>query len=358
MEKYYVAAINAVNLFGSQRTRRLIEFFKGAEKAWRAEPALLEKSGLSPKAFESFLEFRQQNPDAPKILAEFCANKKVGLCSIFDEDYPPLLKEIDLPPPVFYYKGTLQTATERIAIVGTRHSTSYGERATKKISAELAEAGFTIVSGAAVGIDTHAHRSALKFGRTVAVLGHGISLIPGEKKRLMNEIVEGGGLVMTEFSPNFHANAGTFPTRNRIIAGLSRGVIVVEAGKKSGALITSSYAGEYGRDVFAVPGNIFSEKSEGCNALIRDGAILIRDAQDVLEFYNLAEKKTPANAESEELTGAEKKIFDLIPAGDYITLDEILEEAAEIAPNEIQRLIVNLELKKLILAMAGGYTKT
>lgn len=358
MEKYYVAAINAVNLLGVQRTRRLIEFFKGAEKAWRAEPALLEKSGLPPDAVESFLDFRQKNPDAPKILAEFCANKKVGLCSIFDEDYPPLLREIDTPPPVFYYKGTLQTVAERIAIVGTRHSTNYGERVTKKISGELAEAGFTIVSGAAFGIDTHAHRSALKFGRTVAVLGHGISRIPGEKRKLLDEIAERGGLVMTEFSPNTGANSGTFPTRNRIIAGLSYGVIVVEAGTKSGALITSTYAGEYGRDVFAVPGGVFSEKSDGCNALIRDGAVLVRSAQDVLEFYNLTEKKKPAEITAVELTEAEKKIFNLIPAGDCITLDEILEETDEIAPDEIQQLIVNLELKNLIAEGAGGYTKT
>ena len=358
MEKYYVAAINAVNLLGAQRTRRLIEFFRGAEKAWRAEQSLLEKSGLPPKAFEAFLEFRHQNPDAPQILAEFCANKKVGLCSFFDEDYPPLLKEIDAPPPVFYYKGNLQTFAERIAIVGTRHSTNYGERVTKKISGELAEVGFTIVSGAAFGIDTYAHRSAVKFGRTVAVLGHGISQIPGEKKKLMAEIAERGGLVMTEFSPNFHANAGTFPTRNRIIAGLSRGVIVVEAGTKSGALITSSYAGEYGRDVFAVPGGIFSEKSDGCNALIRDGAILIRSAQDVLEFYNLAEKKKPANIEPVELTGAEKKIFDLIPAGDYIEPDDILNQLDELETNEISQIILQLEMKNLIINNGDRYTRT
>lgn len=353
MEKYYVAAINAVNLLGAQRTRKLIEFFGGAENAWRAEPELL-KQVLSPKALESFIDFRQKNPAAPEILQEFCVNKNIGLCSISDADYPTLLKEIDSPPPVFYYKGKLQPDAERIAIVGTRRNTAYGERVTRKISGELAEAGFTIVSGAAYGIDTCAHQGAMKFGRTVAVLGYGISKIPREKKFLTDQIAE-NGVVMTEFSPGMNANIGTFPTRNRIIAGLSRGVVVVEAGKKSGALITSSYAGDFSRDVFAVPGSIFFEKSYGCHELIRDGAILVKNAQDILDFYNMATKKNSAEF---EISADEKKVFDLIPADDYITLDEILEELNDVELPEIQRIIVELELKKCVAECAGGYTKT
>ena len=355
MEKYYVAAINAVNLLGAQRTRQLVEFFEGAEKAWNAELEQLQKSGLTANALESFVEFRHKNPDAPEKLAEFCASRKFKLCSFFDEDYPPPLKEINSPPPVFYYRGDLLTIADRIAIVGTRHSTSYGERAARTIGGELAAAGFTVVSGAAYGIDTHAHRGALKFGRTVAVLGCGVSQIPSDKKNLLAEIAA-GGVYLTEFPPNIPGSNGTFPTRNRIIAGLSRGVIVVEAAEKSGALITSTYAGEFGRDVFAVPGNIFSEKSRGTNKLIRDGAILIRDAKDVLEHYNLA-KKTADKSEIENLSGAEKKIFDLIPAGEYITLDEILNEIAELEPEEISRIILGLEMKKCVVDNAGGYSR-
>ena len=352
MEKYYVAAINAVNLLGAQRTRKLVEFFKSAEKAWRAGEEQL-KQILSPKAIESFLEFRQKNPAAPEKLAEFCDAHKIKLCSISDADYPPLLKEINSPPPVFYYKGKLQPNAERIAIVGTRHNTAYGERVTRKISNELAEAGFTIVSGAAYGIDTCAHQGAMKFGRTVAVLGYGISKIPRDKKSLTDQIAE-NGVVMTEFSPGTNANAGTFPTRNRIIAGLSRGVIVVEAGKRSGALITSSYAGDFSRDVFAVPGSVFFEKSYGCHELIRDGAILVKNAQDILDFYNLVTDKKP---ECVELAGDEKKVFDLIPAGDYIAPDEILTQLDDIEPNEISRIILQLEQKNLIIGNGDMYTR-
>lgn len=357
MEKYYVAAINAVNLLGAQRTRKLIEFFKGAENAWHAEPELLKKV-LSPKALESFLDFRQKNPDAVDKLVEFCAAKKIRLCSIIDADYPPLLKEIDSPPPVFYYKGNLQPNAERIAIVGTRHNTGYGERVVRNISGELAAAGFTIVSGAAFGIDTYAHYGALKHGRTIAVLGYGITQVYSrETKKMLDEIAE-RGLVMTELAPSIKPSAITFPPRNRIIAGLSRGVIVIEAGKKSGALITSTYAGEFGRDVFAVPGSIFSKLSEGCHELIRDGVILIKNARDVLEYYNLACGNPPAADDAPELNAEEKKIFDLIPAGDYITLDEILAELEDIEPDEIYQFIGSLEQKNLIAETAGGYTRT
>ncbi len=354
MEKYYVAALSAVNFLGSQRVQRLIEFFGSAEKAWKMDAEQIYQTGLPAKAAESFLEFRQKNPHAPEQLFEFCTVKKIGLCSIVDAEYPTLLKEINFPPPIFYYLGKLEPQAERIAMVGTRHNTIYGERAAQSISSELAEAGFTIVSGAAIGIDTFSHKGALKFGRTVAVLGHGISQIPREKRRLLNEIAE-HGMVMTEFSPNMPASAGSFITRNRIIAGLSRGVIVVEAGQKSGALNTASYAGDYGRDIFAVPGSIFSEKSYGCNELIRDGATLIKNAQDILEFYNLAtKKKLEPQIELEE---DEQKIFDVIPFGEEITLDEILMQIDEIAPNEIPQLILNLELKNYIVDNAGRYTR-
>lgn len=356
MEKYYTAAINAVNLLGAQRTRRLIEFFKGAEKVWRAEPAQLEQAGLSAKVMDSFLDFRQKHPDAPEKLVEFCAAARVKLCAITDKDYPPLLREIDSPPPVFYYRGNLQSAAERLAIVGTRHNTGYGERAAHEISSELAEAGFTIVSGAATGIDTFAHRGALKFGRTVAVLGYGITQVPRDKKILLDKIAE-NGLVMTEFAPSIKPHAGTFPTRNRIIAGLSRGVIVIEAGKKSGALITSTYAGNFGRDVFAVPGNVFYEKSYGCNELIRDGAILVKNARDILEFYNIDAEKISSKAEPAALDPAEEKILNLIPAGDFITLDEILAEIDDLAPEEIAQIVLNLELKNFIVESGGRYAR-
>ncbi len=356
MEKFYVATLNAVNLLGSARVRRLIEIFGSAENIWRAEDSAIKNTNIPTDAVDSFLNFRHEHPDAVEQLIEFCTDKKIKLCSFYDEDYPPLLKEIPNPPVVFYYRGKIEARAERIAMVGTRHNTTYGEKVAQDIASELAEAGLTVVSGAARGIDTCAHKGALKCGRTVAVLGYGISRIPRhETKNLLEEIVERGGLVMTEFSPGTNAAEFTFPIRNRVVAGLSRAVIVIEAGYKSGALITSGLAADFSRDVFAVPGSIYHEKSRGCHELIRDGAMLIKGAKDVLDFYNMPSKKKPVA--QIELTGDEQRILDLIPPGDFISEDEILMSIDDISPEEISAIILQLELKNCIIEYTGRYTK-
>lgn len=362
MEKYYVAAINAVNTIGSRRILKLIEVFGNAKAAWQAEKGELEKVGLPANSLESFLNFRLLHPNAPENLAEFCAVKKINICSIFDEDYPPILKESSGAPPIFYYRGTLETFAKRIAIVGTRRNTNYGEKVAFEIARDLAAAGLTIVSGAAKGIDSIAHYGALKSGRTVAVLGCGITFKQGKfTQNLLDEIAESGGLVMTEFDPTIVPSNLTFPPRNRIIAGLSKGVLVVEAGEKSGALITTNFAADYSRDVFAVPGSIYSEKSQGCNDLIRDGATLITNAQDILDFYNFAaEKKIPEKiptVQQIELDEMQKKVFNLIPLAEEITADEILMQTDEIDPNEISEILLQLEIKKLIQENGGIYTR-
>lgn len=356
-----MAAVNAADKIGSQRTIKMSKVFKSAENFWKADREEIEKSILPPNALESFLNFREKNPDAPEKLAEFCKAKNFGITCISDEDYPPILKEISNPPAVMYYRGKIETFAERIAIVGTRDYTDYGRIVASNLGEELAAAGLTVVSGAAMGIDTFAHRGALKFGRTVAVLGGGINYAFNHGGKKFFEEISERGVVLSEFSPNFRPNAGTFPSRNRIIAGLSRGVIVVEAGKKSGALITTTLAGDFGRDVFAVPGNISSLKSIGCNELIRDGAILITSAQDVLDQYNF--EKVPVSDEKiltneiVKLDGAEKKIFDIIPADEYITLDEILMQIDDIDASEISSIMIELELKNCIVEDSGRYIR-
>ena len=266
-----------------------------------------------------------------------------------------MLKEIDSPPMFFYYRGKLEPRAERIGIVGSRENTSYGKGVALQLGEELAAAGLTVVSGAARGIDTFAHRGALKTGRTVAVMGCGINYIfPRENKKLIEEIAE-RGVVLSEFPPQLKPNQGTFPTRNRIIAGLSRGIIVVEAGKKSGALITSTYAGEYGRDVFSIPGQIYSEKSFGCNELIRDGATLIKNAQDVLDEYNI--KKAEPIIKAATVDGIAAKVLDIIPVDKFITDDEILDKVEEINPSELPNIIIELEMKNCIVEENGRYKK-
>lgn len=284
-EKFYIAVLNSISRIGSETVKKLVGYFGNAENVWRADIQELQQAGLNPLLIDNFTAFRSKFPDAVTKLADFCHAKKINICTYYNEEYPPILKEINSAPVAFYYHGLLIPNAKRIAMVGTRDATPYGEKVTKNLAEELATTGLTVVSGAAKGIDTFAHNAALKSGRTVAVLGFGLNKIPTDKHKLFEEIIDNGGVVMTEFPPNFEGNNRTFPARNRIIAGLSRGVIIVETNEKSGTLITADYAKKFSRKVFVVPHNIFSEKGVGCNSLISGGATLITCAQDVLDYY-------------------------------------------------------------------------
>ena len=369
MDKYFVASIAAAKDLGNKRLRRLLEVFGNGQAIWHAEAVDLKQAGLPKKARESLLDWRQTHPDAPEQLADYCQRNGFGLCSFVDEDYPSLLKQISVPPMIFYYRGKLLPEVERVGIVGTRDNTNYGKGLALMLGRELASAGLTVVSGAARGIDSFAHRGALETGRTVAVLGQGLAVrCSREKKKLLDDIIEGGGLVMSEFSLKTEANEGTFPARNRIIAGLCRSIIVVEAGEKSGALNTGTWAVESGREVFCIPGSVHWEKSAGCNKLIYEGAKLIRDARDVLEFYDIdvdaaptKSSESPAvpkeNVPKVELSDVAAKIFEVIPQGDFITDDEILEQIDDVLPHELPQIMIELELKGCIVQDAGRYTR-
>lgn len=286
-EKYFMAAMgNAVGV-GHKSIAALEKIFGSVKVAWSAEEGDLLKSGVRKAAVYALLAFRATNPDAPEKLVDYCAQHGINLCCINDEDYPPLLKEIDSPPMYFYYRGQLQPHAERVGIVGTRKSTNYGESVAFDFGKELAAAGITVVSGAATGIDMFAQNGALQTGRTVAVLGGGIVEAFSRCYAPSLEAFCEKGAVISEFPPQFPQTAGTLAVRNRIVAGLCRGVIVVETGEKSGTLITANYAKKYGRDVSAVPGSIYSDKSVNCNKLIRDGAIPINSVQDVIEKYRI-----------------------------------------------------------------------
>ncbi len=385
MERYYIATLHAISLIGHKTVRKLIEIFGSAENVWKADLAQFQQAGLNQKIIDKLTKFRSEYPDAVEKLIKFCEVKKVKICTYYDENYPPILKEISGAPVVFYYRGELQPNVERVSIVGTREPTKYGENIASMLGAEFARAGLTVVSGAARGIDTLAHKAAARHGRTVAVLGYGINKIPSYNKKLLAEIVENGGVVMTEFPPNYNGDKGTFPARNRIIAGLSRSVIIVEAGKKSGALITAGYAADNSRDVFVIPHSIFSPKGEGCNDLIRDGATLITSVADVLdaENYNVDDRKiilrnVIQKAEMQEklfdaeptddsikksppkveLEGEEKIIYEAIPANDFITLEEILMQVEDIEPSEISSIILQLELKGCITEKDDRYFRS
>lgn len=266
--------------------KKLLDFFQRPEEIWKASPDSLRESDLPPAQIESFMGYREKYPDAPEKMFEYCRTHEIHLITIRDESYPNSLRQIKNPPTLLFYYGQLEPTAKRIAMVGTRRVTIYGRRVASELSEFLACAGFTIVSGAAAGIDTSSHWGALRYGRTVAVLGCGIdSVYPKENRELLRKIAERGA-VISEYSPFTPPSAGYFPARNRIISGLSRGTIVVEASEKSGAIITADLAKEQGRDVFVIPGDVDAESMRGCHRLAQRGAILIAKPQDVLDFYN------------------------------------------------------------------------
>ncbi len=269
------------------KVRALLDHFGDLESAWRADRADLRQAGLDRRAMNSLLSARSQlNLDAE---LEKLSRQGVRALTWRDPDYPPRLLQIPDPPPVLYLRGHLMPEDEwAVAVVGTRRASAYGKTVTGRLVADLAVNHVTVVSGLARGIDGEAHRATLKAGgRTIGVLGCGLDLVyPPEHRNLAREVVENGALV-SEYPLGTPPEASNFPPRNRIISGLSLGVLVVEAGVRSGALITADYAADQGRDVFAVPGDLYKRSSVGTNRLIQDGAKLVAGAEDILEELNL-----------------------------------------------------------------------
>ena len=285
--KAYWVGFNLVKGIGAARLRLLLQSFVDAETAWNASPESLRQAGLGPKLVDTFLQMRSSV--SLERVWERIAGLGIQVLTWEDEAYPHRLKEIDQPPPVLYLRGTLVQEDEwAVAIVGTRGVTAYGRQVTAELASSLARRGVTVVSGLARGVDAEAHKAALSAGgRTLAVLGSGVDQIyPPEHRQLAERIQSSGGL-LSDYAPGTAPDGVNFPPRNRIISGLSLAVVVVEAGDRSGALITAEFAAEQGREVFAVPGNITAPKSIGCNRLIHQGARPLLGVEDVLEALDL-----------------------------------------------------------------------
>jgi DNA processing protein len=244
-----------------------------------------------------------------------------------DPLYPPLLKEIKNYPKKLWVRGKIEAEPLAIAIVGTRKPSTYGIEAAKLFSRELSRDGFTIVSGLAFGIDKAAHEACLEVGgKTIAVLASGVDKItPSSHEQLANRILENGGALISEFPPGTDARPENFPQRNRIISGLTLGVIVIEAPQKSGALITARYAIEQNREVFVVPGSIFSPNFQGSHALIREGAILVTKPEDVLETLGqqIPELELNRSRLPQNLTAEALRILEVLKSEGSINLDEL-----------------------------------
>ena len=342
----FLNAWNSIPNIGPVTIRELREHFGSLEEAWKAGETDLVSGGLGPQKIQSVNWKRPSiHPDREmeKLLRE-----NIWIITDDDPHFPPDLKEISYPPFFLYGRGNPQrlVSSPKLGVVGTRRPTPYGIEATEIIVRELAEAGVTIVSGLAWGIDAKAHETTLEAkGITLAILGSGLnqeSIFPPENRGLAKRIAE-SGLLLSEYAPWTPAMKGHFPARNRIISGLSKGVLVIEARERSGTQITTRLALEHNREVFALPGSIFSPTSRGPNHLIQQGAKLVQSAKDILEElgieYNEKEQKSFSMGERE------KAIYQLL---EEPTSVDAIKEKTNLETSFIIATISFLELKNLV----------
>jgi DNA processing protein len=292
-EALYWLGFSLVPEIGPRRISLLRTGFATLQEAWAAPEAALQQAGLDGKALNNLLRAREKL-DLPYEL-ERIHRAGAALIAYDDDQYPAILKSLPDAPPVLYVRGALMPAdANAVAVVGTRKATNYGRSAAQQLSKQLAARGVTIVSGLAQGIDAAAHRGALETGRTIAVLGCGIDRVYPAEHHELADVITQRGAVISEFPLGVPPEGRNFPRRNRLISGLARGVIVVEAPEQSGAIITATTAAEQGREVFAVPGSIFSSSSAGAHRLIQDGATLVMRARDVLDALSITELPPPS----------------------------------------------------------------
>jgi len=355
-------ALNLLPGIGPIRVRRLLSHLGGpCEIFSSSREKLLRVDGIGSEMAEQIHQWENliDLPEEKRRIAEH----GISLLTIDGDDYPPALREIYDPPFLLYVKGKITRADKlAVGVVGSRRTTHYGKEQAKKLSFQLARSGFTIVSGLARGIDTAAHEAALAArGRTIAVLGSGVgNVYPPENQPLADRIAENGA-VISEFPVLYVPDRQSFPLRNRIVSGLSVGLLVVEAPARSGALITANQALEQGRSVFAVPGPIDRPTSAGCNRLIRSGASLVSSASDIVEELDaglgmlpmdLERNKHPASRQV-SLSESEEKILTIMEDGE-LTIDQISEQAG-LPANTVSVDLLKLEMKALVKQLPGKY---
>lgn len=354
---FYWLALSLSPGIGSILIKRLLEQFETPEAVFHAsKKELLNIEGLGEKAAEAI----RRGPLEKAVEKELTLLKKLGgkLITLKDEVYPKRLKDIYDPPALLYVRGELKREDElAIAIVGSRKTSPYGRMVTERISRDLARQGVTIVSGMARGIDAVAHWGALsEGGRTIAVLGCGIDVIyPHENRNLFTKMIDHGA-ILSEFPMGSPPEGGHFPKRNRIISGLSMGVVVVQASERSGSLITAGYALEQGREVFAVPGNIGAEGSRGTNQLIKEGAKMVESSEDILEEilpqWRSERETIPEVKDSKRDLSKEEEILYELLGETPLHIDVIIRES-RLDPGKVSSLLLNLELKGLISQWPG-----
>ncbi len=360
-EREALIALNMVEHVGPVRVRQLLEHFGEAPAILKASKSqLLHARGIGEEVAESISKW-EKNVD---LKGELKRIEQFDCHILIQSDalYPELLKEIYDPPIVLYVKGKLTDKDKNpVAIVGSRMTTSYGMEVARKLAFQLAYVGVTVVSGGARGIDTAAHQGVLNTkGRTIAVLGTGINIVyPTENAELFERITVNGAL-MTQFPFNRKGDVQSFPIRNRIVAGMTLGTVVVEANLNSGALITANMAVEYGRQIFAVPGRIDSPRSKGCHELIKKGAKLCEGAEDILsEFeYLFPVSNRPqsaaqtGNLPSMTLSENEKIIFEALQSENELSIDDVIRRSG-LPSSAASVALLSLEMKRLIRQLPG-----
>jgi DNA processing protein len=355
-EKRYWIALNLIPNLSPRKFRLLLEHFTSPQEIWEAPLTQLTEIKEFARSTETFVRHRERANIAEELRA--IETQGLTVLTLADAAYPKALRAIEDAPPVLYMKGDFIEKDElAIAIVGTRRPSPYGTLIAEKLAKELGGLGFTIVSGLALGIDTSAHRGALAAGaRTIAVLGGGfLNIYPQENRNLVEEIARSGAVV-SEFSLKTLPDRWTFPRRNRIISGLTRGTIVVEAPPRSGALITAKCALEQGREVFAVPGPITEEASKGTHQLIQQGAKLITNIDDVLnEFADLQQTLTSRGERPQktrpELAPIEEQVFRVLEY-EPLHFNDVVERA-HVSPTEASYALLQLVMKDLVKELEG-----
>ncbi len=379
---FYTLLLSLLPGVGPSRYWSWIDIHKTPEKALLAPPETLPR--INPYAKKALTEFQQQGEMSPLAcrgyeVLESIERQNARLVTHQHRDYPGLLGQISRPPPLLFVKGNTELlALPQIAIIGTRHPTTGGIENTRSFSRYLSQGGFTITSGLALGIDGFAHEAALNVGgKTIAVMATGIDRVyPQKHQRLADAILDKGGLLVTEFIPGTQAHAANFPQRNRIISGLSLGVLVMEAAIKSGSLITARYALEQNREVFAVPGSIHNPQSKGCHELIKQGAQLVESGEDIIKQlaglirYFADQQAAQEHAEQERteietstvtpepdvspmLNNQERQLLNHI-GYDTVAIDQLIERTG-FSSAEVTATLLNLELKGVVKHSDWGY---
>jgi len=349
--KAYWIAFNQVSGIGPSRLSALLAICETIEAAWKAPIHQLKAAGLDRRSLENLLSARRRVDLA--VEWERVQRSGVTVLTWDDADYPASLRRAPHAPPVLFVRGTLQNEDRwAVAVVGTRRASAYGREVAHTLATELARNGITVVSGLALGIDAVAHQAALDAGgRTLAVLGSGVDQLYPQQNRTLGEAITHQGGVISEYALGTRPEARNFPPRNRIISGLSRGVVVVEAGTRSGALITAKFALEQGREVFAVPGSIFHPGSAGCNQLISNGATPLLSVDemigDILGELNMTRVQAQASvAKRVPADPMEQALLDQL-SNQPSHVDDIVRQSA-ISAQQVSGLLTIMELKGLV----------